>query len=219
MAKRRRFKPRKGQTREPRVSIVVVCEDTSSGPRYIRAALEHLGFDLREPAVRFEHAGGTSPKQVVAKAAEAVDELQVSTGSGAFAWAVFDRDKHLGFDEACDACNNKSVHNAMTNPCFEYWLHLHVERPPAGKVDDHSKAQREFGAVWRTLFPTEHYSKGKADFERFLQHENVDLDRAVKHAKQSCKDFDGTDTPWVDRTPCSHLGDLFEWFRNARYDD
>ncbi len=41
-------------------------------------------------------------------------------------WAVFDRDEHPHFAEACQKARDNEVGLAVSNPCFELWLLLHI---------------------------------------------------------------------------------------------
>jgi hypothetical protein len=41
-------------------------------------------------------------------------------------WCIFDRDDHNSFDEATQAAAKAGIQIAVSNPCFELWLVLHV---------------------------------------------------------------------------------------------
>lgn len=46
-------------------------------------------------------------------------------------WCIFDRDDHHGVDEATRAATRAGIGTAVSNPCFELWLILHVREQTA----------------------------------------------------------------------------------------
>lgn len=60
-------------------------------------------------------------------------------------WAVFDKDEHSRYKEAISNCHDVGVKVAVSNPCFELWLILHIKDwdQPVGPHD----AQRELGKL------------------------------------------------------------------------
>lgn len=46
-------------------------------------------------------------------------------------WCIFDRDDHHRFDEAIRVAENAGIRTAVSNPCFELWLLLHVKEQTA----------------------------------------------------------------------------------------
>lgn len=46
-------------------------------------------------------------------------------------WCIFDRDDHHRFDEATRAAATAGIPVAVSNPCFELWLILHVREQTA----------------------------------------------------------------------------------------
>ena len=86
-------------------------------------------------------------------------------------WAVFDRDSHPEYEEAVALCERHGVEVARSDPCFELWLILHIEK--YDKPCSNSDAQRRLA----TLRP-EYNRKGAktADF--------TDLIRCVEDAEE-----------------------------------
>lgn len=46
-------------------------------------------------------------------------------------WCIFDRDDHHRFDEAIRVAEKAGIRTAVSNPCFELWLLLHVQQQTA----------------------------------------------------------------------------------------
>ena len=46
-------------------------------------------------------------------------------------WCIFDRDDHHRFDEATQAVARAGIRTAVSNPCLELWLILHVSEQTA----------------------------------------------------------------------------------------
>lgn len=60
-------------------------------------------------------------------------------------WCIFDRDDHHGFHEATRAAQRANIRTAVSNPCFELWLLLHVKQQTA--YISTSEAQAQAGAL------------------------------------------------------------------------
>ena len=70
---------------------------------------------------------GADPKALVKRAIE-LKRAANATGRGAAracVWAVFDRDEHERFDEACQLARTNDIQLAVSNPCFELWAVFH----------------------------------------------------------------------------------------------
>ena len=109
--------------------VLIVCEGKKTEPAY----LSDLRDELKAPTVSFEIVGaGADPSAVVARA---IELAKANDGDYDFVFCVFDRDMHARYADACERCRKfKRVGNAApkliaitTNPCFEYWLLLHLK--------------------------------------------------------------------------------------------
>jgi hypothetical protein len=123
---------RKVATRRPRKTLVVFCEGERTEPEYL-AALK------RKPSVRDVAAvdlrvetgyGGSVPRTLVAMAAEARARAIEEDAEIDEFWCVFDVEwpkNHPGLDEAVQRARQNGINLAVSNPCFELWLILHLQ--------------------------------------------------------------------------------------------
>lgn len=116
--------------REPYDLILIVCEGEKTEPNYFRDLIAELRLSTANVEIAGEQCG-SSPATVVQYA---VDRFQ-ATGGYDRVFCVFDRDIHPGFAAARDRCHairrkfgDKAVQfeSITSNPCFEYWLILHL---------------------------------------------------------------------------------------------
>ena len=106
--------------REQRTIVRVLAEGKVTEREYLHAIKGH------EVQLEFGDADGFAPMALVRRArletranrhADDFDEI----------WCVFDRDDHPETDQAIHEARQSGIHTAMSNPCFELWLVLHVE--------------------------------------------------------------------------------------------
>ena len=134
MAKRRQPpKPLKRRTgfRQPKKTLVVFCEGTVTEPEYLDA-LKKLP-EVREVAavdIHVQHAqGGAVPMTLVGAAVEAKKRADQEEGEIDEFWCVFDVEwpkNHPDLDRAVTLAKDHGIDLAISNPCFEIWLALHL---------------------------------------------------------------------------------------------
>lgn len=82
------------------------------------------------PQIRFQFPSsyGLSPKRLVeaAKKEMARSNRRVPTDDFDEIWCVFDVDSHNDLEDAISLAINSGIKCAISNPCFELWLVLHV---------------------------------------------------------------------------------------------
>lgn len=152
MARRHR-KPesyaRRGPSREPYDTVLIVCEGLKSEPNYLNGI--RTAYRLSSANVAVTNARGSDPLSIVAHA-----ESLMSNYDRAF--CVFDRDGHQNFTQAVQRIVNTErgragTYQAITStPCFELWLLLHyryttapivrVGSRSAGDMTTHSLRER-----------------------------------------------------------------------------
>lgn len=117
---------RRLSVRDRRRRFVLFCEGLNTEPGYFRAIRRFCAGG----AVAIQIAQGLGVPMAVAE--RAVDESrQRRAGAGRdrdCVWAVFDRDDHPEYREAVALCERHGVEVARSDPCFELWLILHVEK-------------------------------------------------------------------------------------------
>lgn len=147
---------------KPQPTVLVICEDTKSGKRYLEDASLYFRVNV---LVDITHCGNTDPKGIVT---EAINRQ----GKFDHVFCAIDRDTHKNFDEALNlAKTSKKVEIIASYPCFEFWLLLHFgyNRKPYAETGKHSPADLLIKDL-RTYPGLENYDKGKVQsiFELFL---------------------------------------------------
>lgn len=170
--------------REPYDVVLIVCEGQKTEPSYFRSLIKELRLSSANVKIVGEECG-SSPATLVDFA---VDELAASDGYDRV-FCVFDRDSHPDFEKARDRChslrqkkNGKVIpFEAITsNPCFEYWLLLHLLETFKPYAATGSKSVGDL--VLRELkVLLKDYQKGNAStFDRLRE----GLDLAIQRAKR-----------------------------------
>ena len=123
-----RFPRRRHPTREPRRVLRVLAEGETTEPGYLsgwarRNARIHLDLDPSDT--------GMAPDTLVRRAREHVrcNRRRSKRADPHFneIWCVFDKDEHPNLPRAIDDARQSGIEVAVSNPCFELWLVLHVE--------------------------------------------------------------------------------------------
>jgi len=187
--KRQVARDRDGEQRSAKPRFLLCFEDAVSAPNYFEALRKHKKLRSETFIVDFD-ASCSDPDGIV-KRAMALREEYLKTGDldeGDEIWCVVDVNGHTTMNDARQRADANGISLAISNPCFEYWLLLHVEdtAPPAIKCDEmirNLKKHEEF----------KEYNKTKFD------HSTI-VDRADLAAGRAKKQFDGKAEP--DPTKC-----------------
>lgn len=149
MARFDRPKPRY----KPQPKVLVICEDTKSGKRYLEDASQHFRVKIQ---VEIIHCGKTDPKGIVKEAISRQKKFD-------HIFCAIDRDTHQNFDEALILAKTaEKVDVIVSYPCFEFWLLLHFgyNRKPYAAAGKHSAADLLIKDLC-TYPDLENYEKGK----------------------------------------------------------
>ncbi|MHC8340808.1 RloB family protein [Pseudomonas sp. HLT2-19-2] len=120
---------RKKSRFKPQPKVLILCEDSKSGKRYLEDAAFHFRANAQ---VEIAHCGVTHPSGIVESAIarqKIFDKV----------FCALDRDTHLCFDRAINlAKSHPKIKVIASFPCFEFWLLLHFgynRKPfaPAGR--------------------------------------------------------------------------------------
>ena len=109
---------------------------------------EYLSFICRDSVKLQFGKSRTTPIQLVeqAKRDRSADQgSRIVNRSFDEIWCIFDRDDHHKFSEATRAAQKAGIRTAVSNPCFELWLILHVRQQTA--YISASEAQAQAGAL------------------------------------------------------------------------
>lgn len=177
MARRGGRLSRKINTRNPKPKIYVVCEGEKTEPLYFQELCRQLPRLLYD--VKILKSEG-DPRRIAERALGIKKEIgRDARRGGSFAgddqvWAVFDHDNHAHFAAAIKLCEQGKVGLAISDPCFELWLILHIE--DYDKADDQRHVQRHL----QRIFPSYDRSGAKTgNFDELLGA----VDRAEERAK------------------------------------
>ncbi|OQR27800.1 hypothetical protein BWR15_29390 [Pseudomonas sp. T] len=115
----------------PQPTVLVLCEDSKSGKKYIEDAAFHFRSNAK---VEVAHCGVTHPSGIVAEAIRRKSKFDTI-------YCVVDRDEHKCFDRAIlMAKDHKNIELIKSFPCFEFWLLLHFgfSRKPFSRSGSYS---------------------------------------------------------------------------------
>ncbi|MFI4881569.1 MAG: RloB family protein [Phycisphaerales bacterium JB064] len=156
---------------------LVSTEDTGSARTYISALARlhdtvHLRQILRAP-------NRTDPIGVVERIENEVAAMRRARDPRPQrAWAIIDAEPHLGahhrraIDAALERAKQLGVTVLIANPCFEYWLHLHI-KDPGCDFDDPAEMKAALCASWKEDKQPGTYTKGGADLGRLVTPERI----------------------------------------------
>ncbi|MHB2058880.1 RloB family protein [Pseudomonas monsensis] len=101
---------------KPQARVLILCEDSKSGKRYLEDAAFHFRANAK---VEIAHCGVTHPSGIVERAIERQGHFDK-------VFCALDRDTHLSFDKAIDLAKpHRKIKIIASYPCFEFWLLLH----------------------------------------------------------------------------------------------
>jgi hypothetical protein len=138
---------------KPQPTVLIICEDTKSGKRYLEDASLHFRVSV---LVEITHCGKTDPLNIVKEAIK-------RQGKFDHVFCAIDRDTHATFDEALKLAEmSQKVDIIVSYPCFEFWLLLHFcyNRKPYAAAGKHSAAELLIKDLC-TYPDLKNYDKGK----------------------------------------------------------
>lgn len=182
--------------REPYEVILIVCEGAKTEPRYFKGLIRELRLSSANVHIVGEECG-SSPATIVQYAVERSGQ----DDSYDRFFCVFDKDSHPDFDAAKSRCaslskstRNKKVefHAITSNPCFEFWLLLHIRDSAAPYAKTGNKSIGDIAArELREAMGA--YEKGAVDIFAKLQ---GGIDQAITRAQRLRAQ--GLENPYTD---------------------
>jgi hypothetical protein len=171
----------------------VVTEGRFTEKEYLNGLLR----ELRATAVRvvIHPSSGLDPKRIV-------ETIKKESEHGDFdeAWGVFDVDQHPRLNDALQMARDNRIKVALSNPCFELWLYLHLADPP-GMIHRH-----HLQAKLRELVPGDDKHVTFAIYQ-------TNIDTAVGRAKRLDDQANAMNEP--SRNPTTGVWRLVERIREA----
>lgn len=109
--------------------FAIACEGTVTEPGYFRPfdGINRVKVDIIED--ESEENGGSSPKSVLKRVQNYIEEHQLSADDGDSLWCVIDVDRwpQDQIEEMRGFCAQKeNWHLVISNPCIEIWLLYHT---------------------------------------------------------------------------------------------
>ncbi|MCA9311090.1 MAG: RloB domain-containing protein [Phycisphaerales bacterium] len=176
-----------GARRPAKPIFVIACEDGKSAPAYLRCLFRLFDHVQYIPAKT--GTSGTAPQQVVDRATRALEALE--GGERDQAWAVIDAEPQTPHRAQQISAVRSIVRLAVSNPCFEHWIHLHI-----CDVDGSCSAARDKVRLlqqdWTAHKCGGSYQKGTANFDQLVTRERIrqaceraERQLSAKHATQA----------------------------------
>ncbi|OYQ20688.1 hypothetical protein B7L09_11660 [Pseudomonas mandelii] len=153
MARSIRLFDRKAPRFKPQPKVLILCEDSQSGKRYLEDAAFHFRANAQ---VEVAHCGVTHPSGIVERAIARQRDFDK-------VFCALDRDTHLCFDRAVDLAKpHPKIKVIASFPCFEFWLLLHFgyNRKPFAAAGGKSPGELVTKSL-RGQPLMENYEKGK----------------------------------------------------------
>ncbi|MFC0082865.1 RloB family protein [Aciditerrimonas ferrireducens] len=114
--------------RQPRRTVTVYCEGSTTERQYLEM-LRGLPAVRRAVALEIVRPGRHGAGGPQAMVERAVAERQDRDDQDDEVWCVFDVEcpvQHPSLQQAVELATRKNIHLAISNPCFEIWLILHL---------------------------------------------------------------------------------------------
>jgi hypothetical protein len=178
MLPKREFKPRlRGRNLRDAKLIVIAAEGTQTEKKYFEAVVSAEKF--RNPKVHVKVLERLSTASDPAKVMEQLDGFRREFSLNRYdeLWMVIDFDRwgEQKLGAIAQACRQKEYLLAVSNPCFELWLLLHVCRLSDYTAEElerllqNEKVGRDRRAIEMELVRLlGSYNKGNPDCSRFL---------------------------------------------------
>ena len=145
------------QHRDARI-FVIATEGTDTEPTYFRGLQERAVIDRSHVHVEVvetpREGGASAPKHVLGRLDAFASRYRLFEGLDEL-WLVIDVDRWPAqqLSEVAQVATQKGYELAVSNPCFELWLLLHVADAPAGaqtSAECEAGLRRALGAYRKT---------------------------------------------------------------------
>ncbi len=193
--------------KEPRKSILIVCEGEKTEPIYFNALKKRLRLIMVDIEIIGE---GAAPINVVNRAISLREDRKIIANKSLtkaeyeVIYCVFDVDTHETLDQTIDKARGNEICVILSNPCFEYWYILHFRKTSA----PFNRSQDAKAALRR-----EHPAYNESDTTIF----NVVYPKtsdAIKHSKEVLKEQHNNSEDLSDCNPSTHVHKIVEYLQN-----
>ena len=203
------YKRREG-SKEPRKSILIVCEGIKTEPIYFNSLRKNLQLSMVEVKVVGE---GAAPITVVDRAIELRQERKhlakrsLTKAAYDVVYCVIDVEapKAESLSRAANKATDNKLEVILSNPCFEYWYILHFRKTsaPFNTSQDAKSALKQ-----------EHRAYCESDTTIFdvVYPKTAD---AIKHSKEVLNEQHNDTEDLSDCNPSTHVHKIVEYLQNA----
>ncbi len=202
---------RKEASKEPRKSILIVCEGKKTEPIYFNALKETLRLIMVDVEIVGE---GGAPITVVNRAiARREERKQIASKSLTkteyeVIYCVIDVEAptpHESLANAVSKAKDNKLEVILSNPCFEYWYILHFRKtsaPFSRSRDAKSALRREHSA----------YSESDTTIFNVVYPKTSD---AIRHSKEVLNEQHNDAEDLRDCNPSTHVHKIVEYLQNT----
>ena len=198
--------------KEPRKSILIVCEGEKTEPIYFNALKDILRMSMVDVEIVGE---GAAPITVVNSAIELREERkQIASKSLTkpayeVVYCVIDVEApqpHGSLTDAVIKAKDNKVEIILSNPCFEYWYLLHFRKTSAP-----FNTSQDAKSALRQEHPT--YSESDTTIFNVVYPKTSD---AIKHSKEVLKEQHNDAEDLRDCNPSTHVHKIVEYLHTAQ---
>lgn len=198
--------------KEPRKSILIVCEGEKTEPIYFKALKERLRLIMLDVEIVAE---GASPITVVDHAIELREERKgaakrsLTKAEYEVIYCVFDVEApkpHESLANAVIKAKDNKLEVILSNPCFEYWYILHFRKtsaPFSSSQNVKSALRREHSA----------YSESDTTIFNVVYPKTID---AIKHSKEVLNEQHNDAEDLRACNPSTHVHKIVEYLYTAQ---
>jgi len=197
--------------KEPRKSVLIVCEGEKTEPKYFRMLTSNLRLVMVEVKIVGE---GAAPINVVDRAIELRGERKqlakksITKAAYEVVYCVIDVEApvpHESLARAIDKAKGNKLDVILSNPCFEYWYILHFRKTSAPfntSRDAKSALGQEHSA----------YCEGDTTIFKVIYDKTSD---AIKHSKEVLKEQHNNAEDLRNYNPSTHVHRIVEYLQNT----
>ncbi|HFA49072.1 MAG TPA: RloB domain-containing protein [Bacteroidetes bacterium] len=179
---------RKSHTLDGRSFFIIASEGSKTERTYFQG-LKKIAKPKIEIEILERNSTASSPEHVIQQLDVYVKEYVLVEGDEL--WILIDRDSQSWsikqINEIAKCCFQKKYFLALSNPCFEIWLLLHVKDiseysgEEKNKIFENKKINKSRTAIEKELLDIlGSYNKSNLDVEAFILHVDIAIKRAKK---------------------------------------
>ena len=204
-----KWHPRREPFRRPVKSRILIVGEGNTEANYFKG----IGADSRVRQWATLKVGAGKGGSAVATVKRAIGERDQEKRQGDGydeVWCIIDveiLEKHHAtpLKEARETAQREGIKLALSNPCFEYWLLLHLERSAHG-YSSTAKLRNDLNRAWKKTFGKAYEKNNHRIYEKLASRR----DGAVANAREMLKSDVDSENGVVARNPSTNVYRLVE---------